>query len=135
MRLFSLVHLLVLLDIFITLHCKIKRDQSAQKMMQKVSASMFMCYSFRNTDFFVFLGVPGLRNLGSTCYANSLLQGLAASKYFCDWIFRLVDLKRSRCSELNSGANGSSTNDSSAKPDDSFIEELSAILQRKIVHV
>uniref|UniRef100_A0A913HWJ2 ubiquitinyl hydrolase 1 n=1 Tax=Strongyloides stercoralis TaxID=6248 RepID=A0A913HWJ2_STRER len=33
--------------------------------------------------------IKGLKNLGNTCYVNALLQALASSKYFTEWIMTI----------------------------------------------
>ncbi|CEF67965.1 Ubiquitin carboxyl-terminal hydrolase 30 [Strongyloides ratti] len=49
--------------------------------------------------------IRGLQNLGNTCYINALLQALASSKYFTEWIMKIpIDNKMQECDSDNLSA-------------------------------
>uniref|UniRef100_A0A0K0F759 ubiquitinyl hydrolase 1 n=1 Tax=Strongyloides venezuelensis TaxID=75913 RepID=A0A0K0F759_STRVS len=60
-----------------------------------VSSLLLSFYLYKTTKHTKFhsvdkkCSIKGLKNLGNTCYINALLQALASSKYFTEWIMKI----------------------------------------------
>ncbi|KHJ48234.1 ubiquitinyl hydrolase 1 [Trichuris suis] len=68
-------------------------DNSYIFIVGGISAASFMVlavYFYLDTKRSYIYDVPGLHNMGATCFVNALLQGLASCKCFVGWTYRFM---------------------------------------------
>ncbi|CDW51967.1 ubiquitin carboxyl hydrolase family protein [Trichuris trichiura] len=68
-------------------------DHSYIFIVGGISAASFMVlavYFYLDTKRNYIYDVPGLHNMGATCFVNALLQGLASCKCFVGWTYRFM---------------------------------------------